>query len=351
MNAIVFDGPAFDASQTRCAEVDVPTAGPGEVLVEVAYAGINFKDVMVRRGDPGYVPKWPIIPGLEVSGTVAAVGQGVHTVRAGDHVAALTNQGGFAEYAIADARLTCVVPANVSLQAAAVAPAALATAELLLNTVARIVPGDVLVVHSGAGAVGEAIAQLALSTTNDVTLVAFVGSPARAAIARQIGYEHVFVRGSGLVEDVRARLGGQPATVILDSQGTRWLKDDLDLLAPGGRIVLFGNAGGDSFGELPPTSDLMKKNVAVGGFSLAGFSTGNAPAMQNAIARTLDRLADRSIQPTIAIDYGLTSVPRLHQLLATGQGGGRKHVVQVSDLSETSTILPPTARQQPPDRR
>lgn len=327
MSALVFDEPAPDTTRTRVTRVDVPEAGPGEVLIKVAYAGVNFKDVMVRRGDAGYVEAWPIVPGLEVSGTVAALGPGVDSLDVGQAVAALTNQGGFAEYAIADAELTCVVPTEVSMQTAAVAPAALASAELLVNNIARLGPGDVLAVHSAAGAVGEAIAQLVADM--EITLVALVGSEARAALAEQLGYEHAIVRGSTLVADVRARLGDREVTAVLDSQGSRWLDEDIELLAPGGRVVLFGNATGASFGPLPPAATLMRKNVVVGGFSLAGFSKASPPRMRVTIERTLARLAAGTTRPSLTLEEGLDAVPRIHELLATGNGGGRKYVVRV----------------------
>src|SRR6516165_2525061 len=123
MRALVFEGPADDTSRTRVAQLPVPECGPDQVLVEVVWAGVNFKDVMVRRGDPGYAPYWPVVPGLEASGRVRAI-----------------------------------VPDDVSLAAACAVPGALTTAELLLHDVARIRADDVIVVHSAAGAVGSAIA-------------------------------------------------------------------------------------------------------------------------------------------------------------------------------------------------
>lgn len=329
MSALVFDGPAPDTARTRITHVDVPSAGSADVLIKVEYAGVNFKDVMVRRGDPGYVDAWPVVPGLEVSGTIAAVGAGVTGFQVGERVAALTNQGGFAEYVVADAGLTCAVPANVPLQVAAAAPAALATAELLVNTIGRVRPGEVLAVHSAAGAVGEAIAQLA-GTVQDVTLVAFVGSPARAAQAGQLGYEFAFVRGPALVQDVRARLEDRQITTILDSQGTQWLEADIELLAPAGRVILFGNAAGDSLGPLPPVVTLMKKNAAVGGFSLAGFSKSSPHRMRDAIELTLARLSEGTIRPSTVLEHGLDSVPGLQDLLSAGKGGGRKYVVELT---------------------
>lgn len=329
MAALVFERPAPDTTMTRVTRVGLPDPGPGQVLIRVRYAGINFRDVMVRRGDPGYVDAWPFVPGLEVSGTIAALGPGVESFDVGQAVAALTNRGGFAEFAVADVRLTSAVPAGVSLPAAAVAPAALASAELMVHTIARLVPGEVLAVHSAAGAVGEAIAQLVADL--DVTLVAIVGSESRISLAGQLGYHHAFVRGSTLVADVRGALAGRNVTAILDSQGTRWLAEDLELLAPGGRVVVFGNAAGETFGALPPASTLLRKNVVIGGFSLAGFSSAAPGRMHGAIERTLARLGAGTLRPSLTIERGLDAVPRLHDLLASGQGAARKYVVQVSD--------------------
>src|SRR3954451_15083946 len=105
MRALGFDRPAPDASATRVAELPVPEPGPGEVAVDVACAGVNFIDVMARRGDPGYAPNWPFVPGLEIAGTVRALGRGVDDPKPGGRVAAFVGRGGLAEVALAPASL------------------------------------------------------------------------------------------------------------------------------------------------------------------------------------------------------------------------------------------------------
>lgn len=138
-----FDRAAADASATRVGSTPRPLPRSGEIAIAVRYAGINFKDVMSRRGDPGYVKQWPFIPGLEAAGTVIELGESVEDLTVGDPVVALTNQGGLAEVAIAPAALTVPVPATVGLGLAAAAPGALVTADLLLN-LAHLTPGDSL---------------------------------------------------------------------------------------------------------------------------------------------------------------------------------------------------------------
>jgi NADPH:quinone reductase len=327
MRALTFDGPAADTSRTRIAELPVPAVGPHQVLIAVSRAGVNFKDVMVRRGDPGYAPYWPMVPGLEAAGTVSAIGAHVRGLSVGERVVGLTNVGGLAEFAVVDAALAVPVPQVVSLADACVVPGALTTAELLLHEVARIRERDVLVVHSAAGAVGGAVAALARQLSG-VRLMGVVGSPARVRAAQAHGYDAVFVRSDRLGSQVREHLGGHGADVILDPQGTRWLGADLAMLASAGQIILFGNATGGVLEPLPSTGVLYEANASVAGFSLAAMSAHEPERVRAAMSRVLDLLA----AGTLSIDHievkGLAQAALAQQRLADGTGEG-KYVVHV----------------------
>src|SRR5262252_9238758 len=133
MKAVIMTAPALDGSTTGVADIDERRPGPGQVAIDVAYAGVNFIDVMARRGDPGYAPAWPYVPGLEVAGTIRSVGAGAREQRAGQRVAAFTPGGGLAEVAIAAAEVTVAVPPGVPLGTAAAAPVVVSTALLLLT--------------------------------------------------------------------------------------------------------------------------------------------------------------------------------------------------------------------------
>jgi len=326
MRALVFDGPADDTSRSRVAELPVPEVRSDQVLIEVTRAGVNFKDVMVRRGDPGYAPQWPMTPGLEVAGRVHQVGENVQGLGPGDRVVGLTNAGGLAEYAVAAAALVVPVPDEVPLAAACVIPGALATAELLVHDVARIRSGDIIVVHSAAGAVGAAVAASA-RMIGDVRLIGVVGAPGRVPAALAHGYEAVFVRSEELANDVRSHLDGRAADVVLDPQGTRWLEDDLAMLASAGRIVLFGNAGGDDLGQLQ-IPVLYGANSSVGGFSLAAMSAHDPERVRAAMSRVLDRMAAGSDAGDYIVVDGLDMAVQAQQRLADGTGEG-KYVVHV----------------------
>ncbi len=163
MLALVFDGPAPDAGATRVADIPMPEPGLGEVTIDVAYAGVNFIDVMARRGDAGYVSRWPFVPGLEVAGTVRELGPGIDGLTPGTRVAAFAGHGGLADVALASALLVAPVPDRVPLSHAAAAGGALTTSALLLEHVARVRDGEVVLVHSAGGGVSQALAQLGSS--------------------------------------------------------------------------------------------------------------------------------------------------------------------------------------------
>jgi NADPH2:quinone reductase len=327
MRALAFTRPAPDTGATEVIAVPVPEPGSGQVAIDVARAGINFKDVMSRRGDPGYAPSWPFVPGAEVSGTVRALGPGVTHLRPGQAVVALTNQGGLAEVALADAELTVPVPAGLDLTLAAAAPAAPTTAELLLRR-ARVRPGDAVLVHSASGAVGRAVAQLA-GLIGGVELVAAVGSASRTAPARAAGYHHVVVRGADLARDVRTVLGGRGVDVVLDPQGTAFLEPDLAVLAPAGLVVLFGDAGGGGLGPLPATGALYGANASVGGFSLAALSASAPGEVVAAMTTVLGHLGAGRLTVDVTEVPALEHAAAAQQALADGTGAG-KYVVTVT---------------------
>lgn len=166
-----------------------------------------------------------------------------------------TNAGGLAKQALADARLTAHVPSDLDLAAAAAVPGAYVTAHLLLHTFGRVRRHDTVAVHSVSGAVEAALAGLA-HNVDDVSLIGIVGSSSRGVLARELGYTHVIERTSGMGQEIASDLESG-VDLVFDPQGTRWLDEDLQMLAPGGRIVRFGNAAGGPLAALPEASTLF----------------------------------------------------------------------------------------------
>ncbi|MFC8720337.1 zinc-binding alcohol dehydrogenase family protein [Kitasatospora sp. NPDC057198] len=319
---------AGGSEHSHVLDVEAPEPGPGQVAIDVTHAGLNFVDVMARRGDNGYGTDWPRHPGKEVAGTVRALGEGVTHLAVGTPVVAATRAGGLAEVAVADAALTVPVPAGVPLHVAATAPLGLATTLLLLTDAGRFAPGESVLVHSASGGVGTAVARL-LPHLGGGRLLGTVGRPEKTATALRNGYHAVHARDTDpaeLAARLRADNDGRGIDLVLDPLGTAAIDLDLDLLAPGGRVVLFGNAGGSAPDPLPSFPRLLAANATLTGFSHNGLLT-HAPAkVADAIRRALDLLATGTLDTPVTVLPDLTAVPAAHDLLATGHGEG-KYVV------------------------
>ncbi|MFE1322163.1 zinc-binding alcohol dehydrogenase family protein [Kitasatospora phosalacinea] len=334
---------AGGSEHSHVLDVEAPEPGPGQVAIDVTHAGLNFVDVMARRGDGGYTGNWPYHPGKEVAGTVRALGEGVTGPAVGTPVVAATRVGGLAETAVADAALTVPVPAGVPLETAATVPLGLATALLLLTDAGRFAPGESVLVHSASGGIGTSVARLLphlggarlLPHLGGGRLLGTVGRPEKAEAARRHGYDAVHARGTDpadLADRLRAANGGRGIDLVLDPLGTAAVDLDLDVLAPGGRIVLFGNAGGGTPAPLPALPRLLGANATLTGFSHHGLLTRAPAKVADAIRRTLDLLATGGLDAPVTVLPGLTAVPAAHDLLAAGRGEG-KYVVALGRAS------------------
>jgi putative PIG3 family NAD(P)H quinone oxidoreductase len=255
-------------------EVDAPAPAAGEVLIDVAAAGVNRADVMQRLGHYPPPPGASEIPGLEVSGRVAAVGDDVQQWRPGDEVCALIDGGGYAEQVVAPAAQLLPVPRGVSLVDAAALPEVAATVWSNVFLVANIQPGQVLLVHGGSSGIGTMAIQLAKAVGAHVAVTA--GSQAKLDVCRDLGAEFlVNYREEDFVERVRELTGGHGADVILDNMGAKYLARNVDVLAPGGRLVTIGLMGGRK-AELDLGVLLAKRGAVI------ATSLRSRPAMEKA---------------------------------------------------------------------
>jgi NADPH:quinone reductase len=321
MRALVMTGPSQGSGRTEVRETSEPCPGPGQVSVDVNYAGINFLDVMERRGDAGYVSAWPHLPGHEVAGTVSQVGAGVCDLSVGQRVAGFVTGGGLAQIALAQAALTVPVPDQVPLSVAAAAPLMLSTALLLLTDAAKFSPGESVLVHSASGGVGSAVAQL-VPILGGGLRIGTVGRADKAPSARNSGYEFALTRDDNLAAAVRAAAGGG-VDIVLDPLGTSMLDLDLDVVAPGGRVVLFGNAGGGDTDPLPPVGRLQRGNIAIRGFSISNLSAKAPERAAAALRQVLDLIASHKLSIAVTEIDSLAGVPATHDLLAKGRGDGK----------------------------
>ncbi len=311
--------------------MDSPSPGPGEVTIDVAYAGVNFIDVMGRRGDQGYATGWPWVAGAEVEGTVREIGAGVGELTCGQRVAAVTPGGGLAEVAVANAGLVVPVPRGVPAGMAAAAPLGMTTALLLLD-LADFRPGDRLLVHSAAGGVGTAVARL-VGVLGGGLLIGTTGRPdeTRAAATMKAGYDVIIPRGSGLVDAVLTATGGRGVDAVLDPLGTSMVEADTAMLSAPGRLVLFGNAPGPAGPQtpLPGVGELIGRTLTISGFSHRGLSVQAPGVVASALRRVLDLIAAGRLDIPLTRLADLEDVPEVHDRLADGRGSG-KYVVRIA---------------------
>ena len=260
MRAITIPEPG-DADSLVLDEVPDPEAGPGQVLIDVVAAGVNRADVMQRLGHYPPPPGASDYPGLEVSGRIAALGDGVEGWQVGDEVCALIDGGGYAERVVAPADQLLPVPQGVSLVDAAGLPEVTCTVWSNVFLVANIQPGQVLLVHGGSSGIGTMAIQLAKAVGAHVAVTA--GSQAKLDVCRELGAEFlVNYREEDFVERVRELTKGHGADVILDNMGAKYLARNVDVLAVNGRLVTIGLQGGRT-GELDLGTLLAKRGAVI----------------------------------------------------------------------------------------
>jgi putative PIG3 family NAD(P)H quinone oxidoreductase len=230
------------------AKVPDPEPAAGEVLIEVAASAVNRADIMQRQGlypPPPGAPPWP---GLECSGTVAALGEGVTGWSRGDEVCALLSGGGYAERVVVAAGQVLPVPTGVSLVESAALPEVACTVWSNVFLLAKLSAGEALLVHGGSSGIGTMAIQLAHHAGARVFTTA--GTAAKLDRCRELGADvAINYREEDFAERVLAETGGRGVEVILDNMGAAYLERNLRVLAPDGRLMVIGLQGGRT-GEL-----------------------------------------------------------------------------------------------------
>ncbi|GAA1164835.1 quinone oxidoreductase [Kitasatospora gansuensis] len=308
----------------RPVRAEVPRPGPGQVTVDVAYAGVNFADLKARS--EGYrVPTLPYVPGLEVSGTVRAVGAGVTGLTPGQQVAALTAGGGYAEVALAEARTVFALPPGLDLRTAATLPTVLPTAHALLHEVGRLRAGESVLLTGAAGGVGTVAGQLARAVVAGA-VYGVVSSAAKAAYARGFGYHDVFVdsgvEGSDFAEQVGRATGGRGVDLLLDPVGGATLRRGLGALAVYGRLVSYGNAGGEPPWQLGQ-SDLATHGRSVAGFSILTLARTDPGALRALAERAFRTVTEGGVELPVTAEFPLDRAAEAHELMGSRTSTGK----------------------------
>jgi putative PIG3 family NAD(P)H quinone oxidoreductase len=242
MTAIGFTSPG-GPEVLQAQELPLPRPGPGEVLVRVAFAGVNRPDVIQRMGNYPAPPGASPIPGLEISGTVVAMGEDVLLLEEGDRVCALVSGGGYAEYCLAKAAHCLPVPAGLPLDQAAALPETLFTVwhNVFERGYAR--DGETLLVHGGTSGIGTMA--IMLGKHFGLNVIVTCGSPEKCARALEIGADHAIdYKASDFVAEVARITDGQGVNIVLDMVAGDYVARNLKCLAQDGRHVTIAVQGG-----------------------------------------------------------------------------------------------------------
>ncbi|MDE2405306.1 MAG: NAD(P)H-quinone oxidoreductase [Sphingomonadales bacterium] len=242
MIAVGYDAPG-GPDVLRPARIPLPAPGPGQVLVRVAYAGVNRPDVVQRQGNYPPPPGASPIPGLEIAGQVCAVGEGVDAALVGATVCALVAGGGYAEFCLAEAAHCLPVPAGLPLAEAAALPETLLTVWHNLFERGHVRDGETVLVHGGTSGIGTTA--IALCRLFGVRIIVTCGGAEKCARALELGADHAIdYKAADFVEAVKTITGGRGVDVVLDMVAGDYVPRNLKCLAEDGRHVTIAVQGG-----------------------------------------------------------------------------------------------------------
>lgn len=304
-------------------DVPAPVPGPGEVLIDVVAAGLNRADVQQRRGFYPPPPGASDIPGLEVSGRIAAFGPEVSKpFSVGDKVVALLSGGGYAQQVAVPAEQVLRLPDGVDLVTAASLPEVAATVYSNLIMTAQLQAGETVLIHGATGGIGTMAIQLAKAYGATVATTAGTAEKvgtAKAFLGADIAINYA---EEDFAESLKAQNGGRGADVILDVVGAKYLQQNVEALADYGRLVVIGLQGGAK-GELN-LGQLVSKRAAIIGTALRPRPVAEKGVIMNAVRESVwPMLADGRIKPLVAKSFPLEQVREAHQYFDSGEHMGK----------------------------
>jgi putative PIG3 family NAD(P)H quinone oxidoreductase len=320
MHAITVPSPG-GADALVFAEVPDVAAGHGEVLIEVAAAGVNRADLAQREGHYPPPAGASPLPGLEVSGTIRAIGSGVHDWAEGDRVCALLPGGGYASLAVASAGQLLPVPPQLDLVDAAGLPEAIATVWSNVFLTAGLRAGETLLVHGGSSGIGTIAIQLARALGSLVAVTA--GSPAKLAACERLGAEILIdYRREDFAERIAEATEGRGVDVILDFIGGGYLERNLRSLAPRGRLVTIANLSGETG---PLDFGLMMRNwLSIHGSTLRARPGAEKDEIMASVRENVWPLVETGqVLPVIDRRYPLSDATRAHERMESSEHIGK----------------------------
>jgi NADPH2:quinone reductase len=313
-----------DSGRLVWQEVPDASAGYGEVLINVGAAGVNRADLLQAAGKYPPPPGASEILGLEVSGWIAEVGDGVADFVVGQDVCALLSGGGYAEYVAVPAAQVMPIPAGVAVVDAAALPEVACTVWSNLVMTARLSAGEFVLLHGGASGIGSHAIQVARALGTRVAVTA--GSPAKLAVCADLGAEVLIdYRDDDFVDRVRRATDGRGADLILDVMGASYLERNLAALAADGRLVIIGMQGGVKAEVNIGT--LIGKRLTVLGTALRNRPVdgphGKGVIVDAVVESVWPMVASGAVRPVIGARYPIDQAAEAHRALAAGETYGK----------------------------
>ncbi|MGY4398638.1 NADPH2:quinone reductase [Sphingomonas sp. UYAg733] len=312
----------------RVVQRPVPVPGPGEVLVRVAAAGVNRPEVMQRKGLYPPPPGAPSILGMEISGTVVALGDGVMAEALGQPVCALISGGAYADYAVAPWGQCLPVPEALSMVEAAAMPETLFTVWTNLFERGYASEGDVVLVHGGTSGIGTMA--IALANLFGLTIIVTAGSDEKCAAARALGADHAInYKTQDFVAEVKAITDGKGCAVVLDMVGGDYLPRNMQCLADDGRHVSIAVQGGLT--ATIPIFEIMRRRLTLTGSTLRPRDTVFKSLVADELARTVwPHVEAGRLKPVIDRTFSLAEAPAAHERMEAGDHVGKIVLVMMA---------------------
>ena len=299
----------------------VPAPSTGEVLIEVAAAGVNRPDCLQRAGGYAPPPGASDLPGLEVAGTIVSVGDGVKQWKVGDAVCALTPGGGYAEFCLTPAGQCLPVPRGLTLAEAASLPETFFTVWINVFDRARLAPGETLLVQGGSSGIGVTAIQMAQAFGHRVFATA--GSAEKCAACVQLGAERAInYRTEDFVEVVKQLTGGKGVDVILDMVGGDYVPRELKCLATDGRLSIIAFLGGSR--ATFDMSDILFRRLTITGSTLRPRSVEYKTQVAQALRERVWPLIEAGrIRPVLYRTFALAEASQAHALMESSVHVGK----------------------------
>lgn len=329
---IVQSGKPETAFQLR--ETTKPVPKPGEVLIEVEAFGLNFADIMARKGQYRDAPPLPFVPGYDVVGRVLRTGNHSTPFQEGDRVTALTRFGGYAQYVVTDARAVVKIDEHLPTAEAAALTTQFCTAYYCAAEMVQLHPGDVVLIHSAAGGVGTALLQLALHKGCEV--IATTGSSHKVELIKQAGAHHVIDTSKHDFDEVVMDITkGEGVDVIFDAVGADYIRKGMRVLAAGGRIVCYGaaqmNSAGNPFAMLSKAIQFgiyhpaifMMQSKSMLGVNMLRLADKRPATLQRCLEQVVSLYKQGVFKPVGGKEFTVSQIAEAHHYLESRQSTGK----------------------------